>query len=330
MIHILHGDDEFSIERVLSSMKSAVCDEQLRDVNITTFSAPGINFQEVISAIQTVPFLSAKRMIVLDGLLGMFEPVRGSKRSKKSEKSKLEEWKKFEDYFVDSPAGNEIVFIDKRLTSGNELFLLIKNIAKVRLFQIPSGRALVDWVLNRASGYELNIDMKVAGILVDSIGPNLRIIDSELNKLSIMFEGAKVKEDDVRNVVASVRETSIFAAVDAVIEGRAGMAITATRRLIESGTTTSNLVALIARQIRLLLLAKDHKAQGLPEGQLGKALKLSGYPLTKTIQQESNFTHENLVRIHAELVDLDLQLKSMPIDDRVALEIAVTKMASIP
>lgn len=330
MIHILHGDDEFSIERVLASMKSAVGDDQLKDVNITTFTAPEINFQEVMSVIQTVPFLSAKRMVVLDGLLGMFEPAWGSKRSKKSEKSKLEEWKKFEDYLVDIPAGNEIVFIDRRLTSSNQLFLVIKDVAKVSLFRIPSGKALLDWVFNRASGYELNIDRKVAGVLIDSIGPNLRIIDSELNKLSLMYEGTEIREDDVRDAVASVRETNIFAAVDAVIEGRAGLAIIATRRLIESGTTVSNLVALIARQIRLLLLAKDHRSQELPEGQLGKKLKLSGYPLTKTIQQEANFTHEGLVRIHQELVDLDLQLKSTPIDDQVALEIAVIKMASPP
>jgi len=327
LIHILHGNDEFSIGRVLSSMKSAICDEQLRDVNVTTFSAPGFNFQEVISAVQTVPFLSAKRMVVLDGLLGMFEPNRGSRKSPKVGKGKLEEWEGFVDQINNVPSGNEIVFIDKRLTLSNKLFVAIKDIATVNLFQIPSGRELLDWVYNRASEYELNMNRKVTGILVDSIGPNLRIIDSELNKLSIMFEGVEIGDNDVRNVVASVRETNIFSAVDAVIEGRAGLAITATRKLIESGTTISNLVALIARQIRLLLLAKDHKMQGLPAGQLGKVLKLSGYPLTKTIQQEASFTHERLLQIHEELVELDVQLKSTPVDDQVALEIAVTKMA---
>ena len=77
MIHLLYGDDEFSISETVASMKDAVEPPDLRDVNVTVLDGPSIGFDELRATCDTVPFLAEKRVVVVHGLLGQFERRRG-------------------------------------------------------------------------------------------------------------------------------------------------------------------------------------------------------------------------------------------------------------
>ena len=80
MIHLLYGDDEFSISETVASMKDAVEPADLRDVNVTVLDGPSIGFDELRATCDTVPFLAAKRVVVVHGLLGQFERRRAPPR----------------------------------------------------------------------------------------------------------------------------------------------------------------------------------------------------------------------------------------------------------
>lgn len=327
MIHILYGDDDFSISETLSSMKESVGAEELRDVNITTFTGSGVGFGELTSACSTVPFLAERRMVVVEGLLGLFESRPGSRRSGRGGKPGLGEWEALERYLPDMPESTELVLVDGRLLQSNPLLTSIRQPADVRTFPVPAGGALTQWTRDRAADHGTQIEPRAAQTLSENIGGNLRAIDNELEKLSLLRHGSVISDADVRDTVAYVREANIFAAVDAVIEGRPGPAIQMTQSLMDSGRTVPHLLAMLARQVRLLLLAKDLRAQGVAGNQVGGRLSLSGYPLRKTLDQESRFTFEQLAEVHGKLVEFDLTVKTLPIDERTAFETLIADLA---
>ena len=327
MIHILFGGDELSVSEAASLMKELVGTQELWDVNITTFAGPEVTFGELAATCDTVPFLAERRLVLVTGLLGMFELQPRRRSAGGGSRRSLGEWEALTAYLPNVPDTTELVFVDGQLSRSNPLMAAIGPLAKVQTFPLPTGVGLVRWIQDRAAVHDALIDSPAARALAENVGPNTWAIDSELQKLSLFRYGESIRKQDVDEMVADVREASIFAAVDAVIEGRPGQAIRLVGRLMDSGRTLPSLLAMLARQVRLLLLAKDLRAQGVAEPQMGGRLSLSGYPLRKTLDQEKRFTHEQLAYIHESLVQLDLSAKTLPIDERVALETLIAELA---
>ena len=89
------------------------------------------------------------------------------------------------------------------------------------------------------------------------MGGNLWTLSSEIEKLSLYCNGRRAEADDVRLLVPFANEVNVFNAVDAVMERRFPDALRSMRRLLEGGATGTYIVAMVARQVRLLLLTKE-------------------------------------------------------------------------
>ena len=174
----------------------------------------------------------------------------------------------------------------------------------------------------------MDIEPKAIDALMDSVGGNLRVLDLELQKLSVYRHAASIRGEDVLELVAYARQGNIFAAVDAVVEARPGDAIRLIQQLLGSGRPATYIITMIARQVRFLLLAKDLKAQGVSPAQMGSRLSLSGYPLRKTLEQEGRFTFAQLADMHRDLLEADLNVKTGGVDDQVTLEVLIAELAS--
>ena len=61
----------------------------------------------------------------------------------------------------------------------------------------------------------------------------------------------------VQLLVANSREANIFRTVDMVLGGRTSNALRLIKQMQESGADAGYIIAMLARQLRLMLLAKD-------------------------------------------------------------------------
>ncbi len=331
MIYLLFGEDEFSRQEALSSLKEDVGPEELRDVNITVFNGSQVSFEQLTGNCDTIPFMADKRLVIVERLLSQFEaraPSRSGARSTRPQESLLGQWEGLPDYLPNVPPSTDLVFVDGKLGQTNPLFARIKSLVKARAFPLPAGDELRQWIRQRAASQEITIEPKAVNTLAETIGGDLRVIDHELQKLSLYRWGETVRHEDVQEMVSYAREANIFAAVDAVIEGRPGVAIRLVQQHLESGSAPTYIVSMIARQVRLLLLAKDVRERGVPQADIGKHLSLSGYPLKKTLEQERKFTHQQLAAIHRKLLEADLSIKTGEADEQLALEMLVAELAS--
>ena len=127
-------------------------------------------------------------------------------------------------------------------------------------------------------------------------------------------------------MVAYVREANIFQAVDAVIDGRTGVALRLITRIMDDGSPAAYVLTMLGRQVRLLLVAKDMSARGEANDEIGRRLRLSGWVLNKTLQQERRMTHDQLAYFHERLVETDLTLKTKPIPEQLAIEMLVADL----
>lgn len=330
MIYSLSGDDDFTIRETLAGMKESVGTPDVLDVNIVTLGAD-VSLDEFTANASTVPFLADKRLVLVEGLLGRFERGGGRRSgSAANGKKGLAEWERLPVVLASVPESTDVVFVDGRLSASNPLLKLIQERVTARTFNPPGPRELRMWIADRARSEGAQIEERAVQMLAETIGSDLPVIASELRKLALVASGRAIAAEDVDRMVSYAQESNIFASVDAIVEGRVSEALGLVHGLLEGGSPTGYLITMIARQVRLLILAKEIGARRLSTGEASQRLRLSGYPLRKTLYQADRFSMERLVEIHRMLLEADLAMKSTGADDELILDTLIADIASQP
>ena len=274
MLHIYYGVDDFSMNEALERLKAQAGPQDVLDANVTRGQASAFSPQQVQAQCSTVPFLASKRMVIVEGLLSLFEGRRSSRRGRGGQDA-ASEWLALADYVPAMPPSTDLVLLDGAVRRGNSLLAKLAPLGEVTEFPALRGARLNRWIQDRASASGCAISGEGVRMLSELVGGNLWTLNSEIEKLSLYCNGRRADAEDVRLLVPFANEVNVFNAVDAIMERRFSDAVRAMRRLMEGGATGPYIVAMVARQVRLLLLARDLEDAGVPQSQMGERLGLA-------------------------------------------------------
>ena len=332
MIYLFFGQDDFSIAKQLKEIKNSIASEELRDANTTILQGGTITIAELSAACETIPFMANNRLVIVEGLLKSVEK-RGSMKSNKlldsgKEVTSKTRWEGLVEYIPNIPDSTILVFLERDLQKGNAIFTKLKEIVEVKYFMPLIGEQLRHWIKTEVSERGCSIDYIAVQYLVDFVGNNLWNLYNEIEKLCLYVGSETIKEDDVKSLVSPAREINIFAAIDAVIEGKPAKAINSLNWMLKSGSELGYIMYMLSRQIRLLILAKEAINNGMGQSAIGKRLGIYNFPLKKTIDQEKRFTLFQLKDMHNKLLDADLSIKTGNMTEKSTLDVLVSQLCS--
>ena len=326
MIYLIYGDDDVGVEEALKAMKAAASPDGLGDINISALDGHELTTDELMAAAFTVPFMADRRLVTVKRLLSRFD-IRPQSRVGAVRRKEVQPWIELTGELGEMPATTDLVFTDGPVSRGNQLLQRLRRIAEERVFLLPKGNQLSQWVIRRATAHGVEIEPRAAAALAEAVGHQPRVLDSELVKLALSTDGQRIRQKDVQNMVVYVRELTIFQAVDAVVEGRTGDAIRMVRRIVDGGQPVSYVIIMISRQVRLLLLAKELRSQKVEPREMGQRLNLPGFATDRAMRQEARLPYERLARMQGQLVKADLAMKTTDVDEQLALDLVIAEMS---
>jgi len=327
MLHILYGQDGFSIARALEKIKAELGEEEMLATDTARLEGRSLTPDQLKNNCGAIPFLSSHRVVIVDGLLSRFEAKQGRARSARGKsQGGLEEWEGIADYVRQMPATTVLVLIDGELKDSNSLLKQLSPVAEVSTFPLLRGKQLKGWIQQRVREEGGKIAPMAVDLLAELIGGDLWAMNGEIQKLLLYCRDRTIDESDVKKLSTYAQEASIFALVDAVAEGRTELAHRTLHRLYNDGVEPVHILVMITRQFRLIALANDLKP-GLSRTQVQDKLGLTGYPLDKTLRQARLYDLEGIKRIYRKLLETDLAIKTGRYGDRLALELLVAELA---
>jgi DNA polymerase-3 subunit delta len=282
-----------------------------------------------------MPFLSAHRLVVVEGLLKRFDPPerprRGSRGARGGSREALERWRGLADYAQRMPDTTTLVLVDEELSGdSNPLLKALKSAGQVREFRALRPGAVLQWILERAQNQGIDISPAAARLLADLVGNNLWVLASELAKLAAYAQGRRIEGADVRSLVSEARQVNIFAMVDAIVERRAGVALRLLRQLKMAGAEGGYLLAMVVRQYRLIIQAREMMTAGLSTREIGQQLGIaSEFVLQKILDQAQRYSLSRLKAAYRRLLEADVGVKRGHYDEELALELLVHDLARI-
>ena len=331
MFYILYGKDTFSCHQKLEEIKARLGDSEMLEVNTTVVDGRQLTLNQLKDVCNAVPFLSAYRLVIVEGLLERFElksesPGRGD-ASKAKAGYTLKEWQGLADYAKQMPPTTVLVMVDDEIKDKrNPLLKSLEVSAQVLAFPELRGKELQDWIKDRVKEGGGGIAPGAVALLVSLVGGDLWAMNGEIDKLLAYSSGRLISEDDIRQVASYAREASIFALVDAVLEGRIKEGQQLLHRLLQDGSTPSYILAMITRQLRLIVVAKE-MGRKLFEPEVRNNLERpKDFALEKALRQAKAYTLERIKEAYHQLLESDVAIKTGKYDGDLALNLLIVDL----
>ena len=341
VIYVFHGTDSFSLKLALNTLRNKLGPEETRDANTTILQPADLTPSALLHHCAFTPFLSERRMVIVQGLISISRMKRdtfGSKsvRSRPEPSSKQQGQNKgsFVDqimaHITEIPETTDLVFLETDIIPNNINSKKLMSIAEVHEFRPLSDQALRKWITSRVLSLGSSITQAATKRLVELIGNNLWMQESEIQKLSLYCNPNIIDEIDVQTVVGQNTRTTIFAATDAILMGKNAHAITSINTLLQAGAAIPYILVMLNRQVRLLLLAQELTDEGRSLKEIGQRLDIpSDYALRKTVEQAKQITPKKLRAFHTAILKTDYSIKSGIVDDRLAVDLLITTLSFI-
>lgn len=323
-VYIFHGDDEFSLYRQLAALKSKLGDPSLADLNTTILDGRSADLRELENAVKAMPFLADRRLVMVKHAAALGEKPASRKR--------------FLELLTECPRTTALVLVEDEVLKNDQgkkgdLHWLeawgrkAGDKALVRLFAVPKGGRLVEWIVERARELGGVISTQAAARLAGQVGSDLRTLDQELNKLLAYVNlEREIGIEDVQLLAIQEYQESVFALVDAIGDRDREAAVFHFHNLL-ADQDALRVLGMIVRQFRILLLAKEElENSGNIRGVLEK-FNLH-WMIGKITRQVNKYSMSELLEIYHRLLEVEEAFKMGEMDVDLGIDLLINSVTS--
>jgi DNA polymerase-3 subunit delta len=318
VLYLLHGEDEFAISQYIAAILEKMGDPAMVELNTTRLDGRSTSYQELETAVSTLPFMGKRRLVLLSNPLAFLSNSAAKER--------------FLALIPRIPAAVALVLYENRYfwnkkDKKDKKFLWLAALPKehgervyLKEFPLPKGDKLIQHIQGLAKEAGGQISSPAARLLASLIGENPRLALQEIHKLLayVNYQRA-IEEEDVHAITADVGQGDIFAMVDAIGKRNGRLALQMLHRLLLEQDELL-IFGMVIRQFRLLLLSREVLDQGGQLKDVIRELKLHPYVGEKVVEQVRSFSMQDLEDIYHRLLELDVAVKSSDMDYVLAMD----------
>lgn len=283
------------------------------EMNTTCYLGKGINIGAIIDLAETLPFLSEKRLIILE-----------ESECAKNSCSELAA------YIPLIPESTVILLIESSVDKRNSVYQAIKKIGGVVEFEIPGDEEVKIWLRGRLKKEGKTIVNSALNMLLEREGGDMQRLASELEKL-ICYAGdrSEINIDDVRALCVKQTAIKIFDMVRHVASGNQKAALDIYYELLAAREEPLSILSKLAKQFNQVYMVKQLKNSGMPFEQIAAKMGLKEGVIKGLYNQAGRFKSSELRGIISECVELEEAVKTGKIDKNMSVELFIIKYVNM-
>jgi DNA polymerase-3 subunit delta len=314
---LIHGEDRFLVDRSVKAWRDRARPPQL---DIEVFEGPG-RLAEFRHAVAEMPLFDPERALLLR------DPpqVTGSaKRGGADPPERLVE-------ILGELAPTTVLCIaaHTKIPDRNVVLAAVKARGGTVVFHpAVKGRELRSWVEREVAEHGLRLAAGSVDHLIRVAGPDLGSIESELDKLVAFADGKPLSISEVRSAVAGDEATGLYETLGELLGPMPAKGAESIDRLLSEGRAGPYLLAILAGQIRDLVLAQAYLQQHGSGAGLAAALGKPDWQADRLSRQARSVSATLVAGWLAALHDVDRKLKTGEISETDGLRLAVLRAAA--
>lgn len=297
-ITILTGTNDYARAEALTRLADKFIAEH-GDLAVERLDGDIVDYNRVHEAVTGIPFLSAKKLVVLKGAA-----------ANKSLSEKIGEVLK------NVPATTELVIVEAKLDKRGTYYKTLKAHKSFQEFGELDEQALGKWLIGAAKEHGGELSTDNAHYLLARVGLNQRLLDNELDKL-ILFN-PKISRETIDLLTEKNPRSTIFDLLESAFAGNHRRAMDLYEEQRKLRVEPQAILALIAWQLHVLALVKF--AGNRSAGEIASEGGINPYVVSKSLTIARRLSEEQLKSLIHKALKLDIRLKSETIDADSALK----------
>jgi DNA polymerase-3 subunit delta len=298
MIITLTGSNHYSLKRRLDELVQAFV-KQHGELALERIDAEEAEPQAVLDAVQSLPFLSARKLVV----------VRGA-AANKTLSGQIEQ-------IIDSAGDTtDLIFYEPVVDKRSGYFKVLKAKTQLEEFNEMDSRALASWLAEEAKKQGGELSFADANYLIERVGASQQQLANELEKLLIY--DPKINRANIDLLTEKTPQSKVFDLLDAAFGGNRKRALELYEEQRAQKVEPQAIIAMMAWQLKLLALAKTGGSRDA--AQIAKDAGLSPWPVQKAQNLARKIDENKLRGMVAQALEIDQKGKTTAIDLDEALK----------
>jgi len=339
--YVLAGDEIFLLDRCRAAVLKAFVPPDSQDFCLSDLDLTSSSIFEVLDRAQSPSLMAPFQVIFVRNVRQLY--TRGAKK---------DEFAALDRYFQSPNPQALLLFIadfirippDTRrmeLDDKNRFERLTETLGAhcgmVELARVSEEDAM-RWAVAKAQEAGLRLEPDAARELVDSLGADMMLVSSELEKLLLYTAGrGRITLGDVETMVLSAKQRTLYELTDAISAHDRARALALLQGLLNSSDAGEDAAIghlyMLARTFRqmLVILEKNVRDSRAIWQALWQGFRMPPFAADDLIRQARRYkSRRELTRALRLVARADLELRSSPPDKRLVLERLVYELASEP
>ena len=228
--------------------------------------------------------------------------------------------------YLEKPNNNSvIIFISyDKIDMRNKITIVVND--KYSLIVIPSLKPYE--IENRLREFfekkKFQVSSEILKYIINNCLNNYDMVMQEAEKIILYYnEPTIINYNDIINIVSKSINTNNFLFVDAVVDNNLEKSLSLLNDLKIMKVEPTVLLALLARDFRIMFNIKDMQKKGMREYEMMNNLGLADWQFNKYLNKVFPYKIKELESIIIKLAQLDLDIKSGKVDKFIGLELFI-------
>lgn len=308
MNYLIYGLDSYLIKNNIDKIKA-----KFSPISISKYNLLDTSISSVLDDAQTMSLFDDAKLIICDD---SYIFTSSTKKEIDHNISLLEE------YLKNPNEDCTIIFTVnyEKLDERKKIVKLIKEHGKI--IECNKIDDIAKCVKNMFDDYK--IDNKTINLLIDRVGSNLEILNSEIEKIKIYLDDNKtVNDEDIINLTNKNVDDNIFSLIENIVSDNKSEALESLNEMLKQNEEPIKIIIMLANQFRIIYQTKELYKQGYTEANIASILKIHPYRIKLALSKGRNFKSEELLKYLEELHELDYKIKTGEILKDSALELFI-------
>ncbi|NMB25107.1 MAG: DNA polymerase III subunit delta [Firmicutes bacterium] len=314
-IYLFLGKEGFLARQGTTALKQALLDEENYSWNLAEYGPNEMEAGEVVAFLNTLPVFGTRRVAIIED---------------------FHQWKAADiegllPVLEDMPDYAHLILISASIDKRTKCYRTVSAQGQVVDIAPLDAPAAAGWVIERGQASGLKFSRKAAQQLVSLVGPSLWQLDKEIEKLATYKDehDVVVREADIDLMAIpskEVADNAIFRFTDALVAGARAESMELLQELLASGREPLSILAMIARQWRIIAFAWEASENGIGIGEISKELGVPHFAVQRALGQGQRVGPKGIRRALAASLRTDREIKSGYHLAPRALEILVVRL----
>jgi DNA polymerase III subunit delta len=321
-VYFFCGEETFytdTLQEIIINLLPA----DLRDFNMDILYGSEHAADKVLSLARSYPMMADRRIVIVRDFSAMFDRSGSSsdKDDDSSSRSSGTSLDLFLNYLEKPNPSTVLTIVDKKVPAGNTRLgkAVSKNTAVgyARFDPIPEEQ-LPGWIIEWSAQKGKKIRPEAANVLAQLTGSDLLLVSTELDKLcTFKTTEDEIFVDDVRKLVAPVREISVFELKEALFSRDLKKSLTVAEQILHTSKSTDvgeviRIVSFFYSVFSNIWQIQRLTQKGIPSAQIRTTIGVNNdWYFRNLIKDSKVFPLDRIPLIFEALLDADRSVKGM-------------------